>query len=264
MTDEQGVATPEETAPAQEIAETPEVATEATTEEEAPQADEKTFTQTELNAIVQKEKAKADARAERRALKVYSEKLEAMQVKSQHAPAATPVSGKPQLASFENVEDYVEAVADWKLDQRDQGTKQSKEAQQQEATRTKVQGIFAEAEKVEGFDREAFDELPVSDAMAFAIMDSDIAPKLVVHFTNNPKEAERIASLSPARQAAEIGKLEVKLSVAEQKVKASSAPAPIKPLGNRGGAVNKSIESMTMAEFAAHERARGARWAKRG
>ena len=40
------------------------------------QAEKKSFTQEELNEIIQKEKAKAEAKAERRALKAYRETLE--------------------------------------------------------------------------------------------------------------------------------------------------------------------------------------------
>ena len=84
------------------------------------QAEKKSFTQEELNEIIQKEKAKAEAKAERRALKAYRETLEkfAPQQRAETTPPAD--TGRPTQAQFENVDDYVEALADWKIGQRDQ------------------------------------------------------------------------------------------------------------------------------------------------
>jgi hypothetical protein len=236
-------------------------ATEGTTEEPT-QAEEKHFTQDELNAIVQKEKAKAEAKAERRALKAYSEKLEAMTPRQQHAEQAKQPDGKPKLDQFQNVEDYVEAVADWKLEQREQVGKRAAAETQNQTVYNKTEKIYAEAEKLAGFDRESFDELPLTTSIAQAVIESDIAPKLMAHMAANPDEVERISKLSSARQAAEIGKLEAKLSAVKD-VKMSKAPAPIKTVGSRGGEVGKNIDTMTMAEFAAFEKARGARYSTR-
>lgn len=67
-----------------EVVESPAVTTEQVTapeavtaapEEVSTQAETKTFTQEQLNEIIQKEKAKAEAKAERRALKAYRETL---------------------------------------------------------------------------------------------------------------------------------------------------------------------------------------------
>jgi hypothetical protein len=117
-----------------------------------------------------------------------------------------------------------------------------------------------EAAKISGFDREAFDELPITDAMAYAILDSDVAAKITAHLTSNPDDAERISALSPARQAAEIGKLEARIS--SQTVKASNAPAPIKPIGNRGGSANSDLAKSSMEDYIAARAKQGARWAR--
>lgn len=230
--------------------------------EESTQAEEKHFTQDELNAIVQKEKAKAEAKAERRALKAYAEKLEAMTPKQQQAEQARQPDGKPRLDQFQNVEDYVEAVAEWKLEQREQVGKKAEAETQQRTIYNRTEKIYAEAEKLAGFDRDVFDELPLTTPIAQAIIESDIAPKLMAHLTANPAEAERIAGLSSARQAAEIGKLEARLS-ATKEVKASNAPKPISPLGTKNAAVAGDVSRMTMEEYIAHRAKQGARWAIR-
>lgn len=272
----------EATQEAQEIAnqkevETPEAAqdktateeheTEAGSQEKDTQANDKTFTQAELDEIIKKRIAKATAIAERKASKVYAEKLEEIARQTQQ-PQKQEVKqeGKPKLEQFEKVEDYVEAVADWKMQTHQQAqarqTEEQRVVQAQQEIRSKAQSVFEKAEEDPEFDNEAFEALPVSDPMAFAIMDSEIAPKVMVYLTKNPDEVDRIVKLSPARQAAEIGKIESKLSVVE-KVKPSSAPAPIKPVGSRGGMASGDPEKMSMEQYEAMRAKQGARWARR-
>lgn len=258
MTDEvmqEQAAIPEEVATAE--TETPAVEVEEVKEAEK---ESKTFSQEELDRIIQKEKAKAEARAERRALKVYADKLEAMNQPVQQQPVRSD-DGKPNMAKYDNVEDYVEAVAEWKLQQREQVARSQQVELSQRQIYDKAEKIYQEAEKVSGFDRETFNALPIPDAVAHAILDSDIAPALVVHLANNPDEAERIARLSPARQAAEIGKLELKVSAT--KPKTSNAPAPIRPIGSKGsGSSNGDMTRMSMDEFLAARAKQGARWSR--
>ena len=226
------------------------------------QAEKKSFTQDELNEIIQKEKAKAEAKAERRALKAYRETLEKFaplqqQQKAEEKPAAT---SRPTQAQFDNVDDYVEAMADWKLGQREQQEQQQRQAQQAQTLAAKTENFYSEAQKIPGFDREAFDELPLTRHIAEALVESDAPAKLMAHMAANPEEVARIASLSPARQAAEIGKLETKLASAP---KVSNAPAPIKPIGTRGSATNSDPSKMSMEEYAEYRKKSGAQWARR-
>lgn len=241
---------------------TPEDGTE-TQQDEVTQAEEKTFTQAELDKILTKRIAKAERVAEQRALKVYADKLETMgKPAQQQQQQQQQADDKPTLKQFQNVEDYVEAVADWKMSQRDRAGQKANADQQYQAVMNKSEKIYAEAEKIDGFDRDAFEVLEITTPIAQAIIESDVAAKLMAHLAANPEEVKRIGSLSPARQAAEIGKLEVKLSVAKE-IKVSKTPAPIKPIGTRGGEIGKKIEDMTMDEYAEHEKKRGARWSTR-
>jgi len=110
--------------------------------------------------------------------------------------------------------------------------------------------IFSEASKDGDFDSDDFLESTViTPVMAEAILDSDLAPKIVKYFYANPEEAERIADLSAARQAAEIGKLELKLN-APTVVKKSGAPAPIKPVSGGSTKQQGYREDMSDAEYA--------------
>ena len=151
-------------------------------------------------------------------------------------------------------------MTDWKLGQREQAEQQQQQAKQAQTMATKTENFYTEAMKIPGFDREAFDELPLTRHIAEALIDSDAPAKLMAHMAAHPEEVERIAGLSPARQAAEIGKLETKLASAP---KVSNAPAPIKPIGTRGSATNSDPSKMSMEEYAEFRKKNGASWARR-
>ena len=241
---------------AQDKAATDESATEADSTEKDTQANEKTFTQAELDDIIKKRIAKATAIAERKASKAYAEKLESLTRQPQAQQQEAKQDGKPKLEQFEKVEDYVEAVAEWKMQSHQQA--QARQTEEQRVSNFKKQievnsqRVYDLAEQNPEFDSEEFDAVMsnpnMASEVAFAIMESDVAPKLMLHLQKNPDEVDRISKLSPARQAAEIGKLEVKLS-APKEIKVSKAPAPVKPVGSRGSTSSGNPSEMSQAEF---------------
>jgi hypothetical protein len=156
--------------------------------------------------------------------------------------------GKPTKAKFANDEDFVEALTDWKLAQRDHQFRDQEAQRTQQTVAQKRDALLAAAEENDGFDRDEFArKVPVTEVMASAILDSDIGAKLVIHLNANPDEAKRIALLPPARQAAELGKLEAKLLTAP--APKSNAPKPISPVGN-SPVSSKDPSQMSDAEFA--------------
>lgn len=219
----------------------------------------KSFTQAELDKIIQSEKAKAEAKAERRAMKAYKETLERL-IPQPQQPQQAPTDTRPTQTQYANVDDYVEAMADWKLSQRDQVQQRAQAQERNQSITSKTEAIYSEAAKLPGFDRDVFDELPLTPHIAAALVDSDAPAKVMAYMASNPDEVTRIASLSPARQSAEIGKLEAKLASAP---KVSNAPAPLKPVGARGNASNSDPAHMSMEEYAAFRAKSGARWARR-
>lgn len=166
--------------------------------------------------------------------------------------------GRPQQSQYSSAEDFVEALTDWKLEQREQVSKQAESHKAQQSEAQKIDKIFSDAEALGDFDRDDFAEsVKITQTMADAIKESDVAAKVVAHLYANPEEAERIAGLSNARQAVELGKLEVKLSATQPKV--SKAPPPIDPIG-KGKASNESLDTDDMEAFIAQRRKQGARY----
>lgn len=238
---------------AQVNAETTEASTDdAQVDKEAPV--EKTFTQKELDEILHKRLAKAEAKAERRATQAYREALEAV---TRQQPAAR-TSNEPTRDQFASDAEWIDAKVDYKLQQRDAVSHAEQVNRAHQTLTQKTESIYAQAEKLSGFDREAFDELPITRPIAAALVDSEVAPALMAYMTSHPEEVDRIAKLSDARQAAELGKLEMKL---QQAPKTSKTPAPIDPIGSRGSA-SQPLDRLSFADFKAARQKQGARWAR--
>jgi hypothetical protein len=199
----------------------------------------RTFTQQELDEIVSKRVAKAESRTERRVLKML-ERFAPQQQKQ--APQASnnqreqPDDGRPQRQEGEADDAYLDRLTDWKLEQREL----AKETQQ---LGQKTEALYKQAAKLPDFDREAFDDLPLTKEIVGALVDADNAPELMHFMAANPEEVERIAAMKPSRQAAEIGKLEVKLAAAPKPHKPSRAPEPINPVGTRASSTASALPS---------------------
>lgn len=91
------------------------------------------------------------------------------------------------------------------------------------------------------------DEVPVSQAAAHAIMELDNGPEVMYYLGKNPKEAERIAALTPGRQVVEIGRLSVRV---EPKPELSKAPKPVTPIQSRNRASEVPLHEMSMDDYA--------------
>lgn len=190
----------------------------AETTEESGEA-EKTYTKAELEEEKRRERAKTKAITERK-------------LRQQYGQRATPVqevsSAEPSRTDYENDAQWVKAIAKHELAQERLAARQELVEREQERMVERTEQILLDAEADPTFSRDDFEYLPITEAVASAILESDVAAKLVVYLTNNPNEAEAISRLSPYRQAVEVGKLEAKLS---KSVKTTNAPDPIPQRG---------------------------------
>lgn len=213
-----GQPTPENTVAAQDKAATTDAQTDgATDENQSPEA-EKTFTQKELDEILQKRLAKEKRKARQEVLR---------ELEAQRPPQQQPQAddGRPTRKQGESEDDYADRLADWKADKRE-------EVKKRESLSKRIDDLYSQAEDLDGFDADAYDKLPLSRQMVEAVIDSDVAPVLMKYMADNPDEVKRIAKLPPGRHAAELGKLEAKLEnePQERPKRVSSAPSPINPL----------------------------------
>lgn len=136
--------------------------------------------------------------------------------------------------------DYYEQLSDWQQGQRDARRQQEAAAAKQRETATAVNKAWADREtqgreKYEDYDEIAHSkDLPISDGMAAAIMESELGHEIAYYLGSHPEEAKRIAKLPVASQIRELGKIEAKFSTeaspATTKPAVSKAPPPGKPV----------------------------------
>ncbi len=223
---------------------------EAAPPEATPEAAPKTFTQEELDAAIGKRLAREQRKWERE-----------QAAKAVQAPPQ-PEDASPRSDQFETPEAYAEALAERRayelIDQRE------RQRQQVEATEAYAERAEQAREKYDDFDQVVQNpQLPITLEMAEVIRASDMGPDLAYHLGTNPKEAQRIARLSPFLQAKELGRIEAKLAASPPTKKTSTAPAPIAPVTARGGSDKsfdttdpRSVGAMSTSEWIARERER--------
>jgi hypothetical protein len=235
-----------DSAPAKVVTATPEVADNLP--EVADNQTVKTFSQEELDAAIGKRLAREQRKWER----------------EQAARQTVPVAPKemPSIDNFESTDAYAEALALRKAEeliaQRD---RQKEQAQVVEAYSEREEKA---RDKYDDFEDVVYNpKLRITDVMAESIQSSDNGPDLAYWLGSNPKEAERIARLSPILQAKEIGKIEVRLADNPPVKKSTSAPTPISPVTARSSGSPshdttdpRSIKTMSTSEWIEAERNR--------
>lgn len=234
-----------------EQASTPELVEQTATPAEETVA--KTFTQAELDEIVQKRVSKLERKIERE--KIRAETRAEMKVETEK-PVTTD---KPTQDNFTTYEDYFEALADWKAEQKYSEIQQREHQKTEEKRKQSEQAKYKELQSdlIEVGERKYDDfeevvgnnETPISDVAYHAILESDIRADIVYHLAKNSDVAERISKLSPYAQAKEIGKLEDKL-LAKPQAQASNAPTPITPVGGAKATTEPDPAKMTDKQFA--------------
>jgi hypothetical protein len=207
-----------------------------------------------------RQKYEAEARA-----KMLEERVAAMEAR-QYVPQQQQRQqddGEPTIDKFDNFDEYVRAVADYRAEKKINQTLTEREKRQQaerEATeRTKTveswnKRIAAATAEMPDFEEVlASSDVVMTPPMQQAIMESDIGPKLAYYLANNPEEAEKIAGMSPIGAIRTLGRIEERLANSKPAVKTTDAPPPIKPIG-ASAAVSKDPSKMSDAEFAAWRR----------
>lgn len=203
-----------------------------------------------------------------------SEALKRPQSQEKSKAEEPAVTGKPKADDFETHDAFVEALTDWKVDQKDKAREvKSKETQlksefqkQQEGFQAKL-SVFKETTSDWDDVVEEVSDIPMSLAVQDIILNTENGPELAYALAKDRQEYKRICALSPLAAAREIGKFEVRIakeSSAESKeVKTTKAPTPIKTVGSKSGAgAKKSIYDADLSQ-AEYERLRAEQTAKR-
>lgn len=175
-------------------------------------------------------------------------------------------SDEPKREQFDTYEEFIRADAKYHAekaadvrarkvldDSKKRDEQQRTQGEHERVTREWNAKVEKARDALDDFDEVcAESESPVTQAMSAAILESEHGALIAYHLAKNPAEAERISKLSPSKQAAAIVALEDKVKAPAKQP--SSAPEPIKPVGQKGAEVQKDPSQMTDAEFAAMRR----------
>lgn len=174
--------------------------------------------------------------------------------------------GKPNPDTFETHTEYLEAVADWKLDQREAKREQ---LEQEKALKTEAQTRNEKyVAKTQEFKAQAKDWDDVLDDVSHVnvpfvvsneILDSELGPELTYELAKDAEEFERICKL-PANQAIKAiaiieNRLLSKKSEAKEKpqLKTTKAPPPLSTVGSKAQAA-KSLHELDPDAYMAKRR----------
>lgn len=94
-----------------------------------------------------------------------------------------------------------------------------------------------------------FQRLPVTDASADLIAESEKAAEIAYYLAKNPAEAYRIARMPMHLQGAEIARIEARVSQAPAVRKTTSAPPPVPMIGGTASPTSKTPAEMSTEEM---------------
>jgi hypothetical protein len=222
-----------------------------------------------------------EAERERDYWRTQAESSRTPEPKAEEAP-------KPKVEDFDNYNEYVESLTDWKADQKaakiredirneraaERGNEQAKTVFEKSATEARkalpdFDEVMAGAKSVR-----------ISEGVAAALRESDRQAELCYQLVKDPSIADRLSEMTPARAAMEIARMESALEPVsaepdpEEKQadvpakpvppvrKTTSAPAPIKPLG-KGASTQADLSKLGMDDYVKRRSEQGAKWARR-
>jgi hypothetical protein len=223
----------------------------------------RTYTQEDLDRITAKVKRTAKKNATehtRKEVEAYYKGLG-----SSSKPEAKEEDKPPERTQFDSYEEFLDAKADYRG--RKAGEKESirlDHKNQENKIVEEHQKIFSNfqtnlREKYPDIDDriETISDITMPEIVLQAIAESDVGPDILSHFSDNPKECERIAAFSPSKAVREIGKLEARFEVkTEPKKTPSKAPIPINPGGGGSPSNDTPSDSDDINEWMRKENAR--------
>jgi hypothetical protein len=237
---------------------------EPTTTKPVAEAEQTTEQPTEKPEV---DEAKVKAEAEfkenhdtRRMKRLLYEKHEALAelaaLKAQQRPSE-PVLNKPNREQFQDDSSYIDALTDWKLEQKLPQIVEKANAQRVQNT---VQADFAQREIKTKQDYPDYDDvisengnIPVPRETVEAILLSEHGPDIRYYLAKNPEQAQALNQMSPISAVREIGRIEERI-IGEKEIKlkpkqTTKAPPPISPVKTGTGTVETDLDKLDMKEF---------------
>lgn len=175
-------------------------------------------------------------------------------------PREEPTGSKPTPDQFENNDDYIEALTDWKVeDKAFQDSKASAEIAAKEQEDDFFTAIDAGAERFPDFEKVARSRPEeggptVTGPMFDALQVCDDPAAVSYWLGQNVEESLNISKMSPAAAGMEIGRLDERLKneaaplPTKQK---TTTTTPTKPVTGKSEVVSDKLNDMSMDDFMA-------------
>lgn len=214
----------------------------------------------ERDQAAERERIRADA-AERELQRLRGGKSEGP--KPGASESVDPDEPKP--GDFKTVGEYTRALVKYEAKKAGEaGRAKAAEQRQQERADTQIAAFVQRQDEFRVANPDYDDIVGAADieappAVMQYLIESDVGPALTLHLAKNPDEVSRLRKLTPSRQVAELGKLEIKFekkpdppangngSAATREI--SKAPAPIAPLEAKTTPIQKDPSQMSVSEL---------------
>lgn len=200
-----------------------------------------------------RERQRAQERADRLEAELAAIRNGSQQQHSKQLPNGAPDPDQFPAGRYDP--DYLEALTDYKVQQRFEAQREQATLQQRKAA---IQETEAKAREQYPDYNQASEEFlthPLARVPAFTnlVMDTDNPTEIAYFLGKNPVELDKISEMTPSQAARYIGRIEASLAEkpSEQPKKPSSAPKPISALS---GAKNSQVitdlnQAKSMAEY---------------
>ena len=198
-------------------------------------------------------------------------------------PAAPPPE-KPTPDKFDDYGAYVEALTEFKADEKIKAGFEAREKAQAEKRETETRQSTWQTRKAEAAkalpDIDAVlesSDVPVANHVSAELLDSEFGPQIAYKLANDRALADKLNGMSPTQAAREIGRLEASYATAPAAAdpdpptdpvpepvikKTTSAPPPVKPV-SQGRSSQVDLAKVGMDEYVKARVAQGASWARR-
>ena len=189
------------------------------------------------------------------------------EVKLKEFLSKVPDESRPLKEDFDDEDDYLEALTDWKIESRfkasqDSVAQEAEEKDEKQAIDDSYEGLDNAMDrgrdKYDDFESLVLaEDLIISPEVMQILLDTESPEEVMYYLASNPEESARISELDPIRVAKEIGKIEVRLTKEEKgevkekpkpSKKQSNAPAPITPVKTTG-VTEKDPNKMSPKEY---------------
>ena len=176
-------------------------------------------------------------------------KAEFEALKAQNAPKSV----EPQMSDFDTLDDYVEALAEYKYQNNmlSQQEKYAERAREQRVAREWTDKLEKVRAVAPDFD-EAFKnvaEITFAQSTLDAVAGHEKGAEIAYLLGKDPVKAYQIASLPPMQQLMAIGEIAAKTNLTRPKT-VTNAPPPVKPVSGKSSIVDPN--NMSMKEWIEH------------